>query len=127
MHLTTKTPGDAALDLNITERWSPTISSFPHTQPGELDLVWTGRSLGILIKHDGLTAGKKIYFIELAADGARLSEPLLVNTDATSSFNPSITYMETDSESYYLFAWLQSSSEGIHQVYTATYGCTSMP
>jgi len=127
MHLTTKTPGDAALDLNITERWSPTISSFPHTQPGEVDLVWTGRSLGILIKHDGLTAGKKIYFIELGSNGDKLSEPLLVNTGASSSFNPSITYMETAADSYFLFAWLQYSIGGIYQVYTATYGCTNTP
>jgi hypothetical protein len=127
MHLTTKMPGEAALDLDITERWIPPISSFPYTQPGELDMVWTGRSLGLLISHDGMTAGKKIYFIELRSNGDRLSEPLLVNTGASSSFNPSITYMETAADSYFLFAWLQFSIGGICQVYTATYGCTTRP
>lgn len=123
LHLTTKTPGASALDLNITNRWEDIITQFGHTQTGELDMVWTGSNLGIILKYDGQTAGKKIYFVELENNGDKIGNTLLINPGASSSFNPSITFMQTARDRYYLFAWLQYST-GIYQISTATYGCT---
>jgi hypothetical protein len=123
LHLTTKTPGSTALDLNVTSRWQDIITQFTQVQTGELDMVWTGSNLGLILKYDGQTAGKKIYFVELENNGDKIGNTLLVNPGASSSFNPSLTFMQTARERYYLFAWLQYST-GIYQISTATYGCT---
>ena len=123
LYLTTKTPGAGALDLNVTSRWQDIITSFAHVQTGELDMVWTGSSLGLILKYDGQTAGKKIYFLELESNGDKIGDTLLVNPGASSSFNPALTFMQTSRDRYYLFVWLQYST-GIYQIFTASYGCT---
>ncbi len=123
LHLTTKVPAGMPLDTDIRTQWNPPITDFSARQTGELDMVWTGSRLGIAIKHDGLTAGKNVYFAEFSADGARVGDPALrINNAGTSNYNPSIAFTQTGGNQHYLFSWLQYSAE-IYQVNVAAYGC----
>ena len=63
LHLTTKVPGSPAMDMDITPQWGDSLSPLTRNQPGELDMIWNGATLGLVIKHDAATA-KKIYWGE---------------------------------------------------------------
>ena len=107
LHLTTKVPAGVALDTDIKDQWDPPITDFTSQQPGELDMVWTGSRLGIVIMHDGMMSGKNIYFAEFSSEGIRISDDAIkINDPGTSNFNPSLTYLYDDPKEYYLFAWL---------------------
>jgi hypothetical protein len=120
LHMTTMVPGGAFMDVNITAQWSSAITLFSKNQPGELDMVWNGSSLGIAIKHDGGTS-RKVFFGEFEISGTIIGGAFAVS-DQTTTFAPSVTFMQTATERYYLFTWL-SSSTGPYYIYDSTYGC----
>lgn len=127
LHLTTKIGDNPHVDVIINDHFEGIIPApaFNHQQSGQLDMVWNGESLGIIFQHTGPTSGRKLYFAEITFDGrlAQEGQPLLITERAANSFNPAITFMQDENQKYYLFAWLQFSSDK-YMILVATYGCT---
>jgi hypothetical protein len=98
----------------------------PISEPlGMLDMVWTGSRYGVVWTHENPTTGSHVWFFELDRGGEPVNGPHMLNPDATESFNPSITWVETDTQRYYVFAWNEfTSTYGWHVLYTYSYGCT---
>jgi|GEM_PF-3180324 len=127
VHLSTKFPEGLVVDVDITNQWieksSGLITDFSRVQPGEFDIIWNGNSLGILLKHDGGTQGRKTFFAEFDINRNQLGDVIDVFPGATGTYFPSLTYMENASQKYYLFACLASST-GVYNIMVSTYGCS---
>jgi hypothetical protein len=116
-------PRDRTLEADL----APSTGAFTSDQqPGMIDVVWNGSRYGVAWVHSSISASRvRAWFFELDSDAVLVDGPILVNPDGTQTYNPSITWLETTTQYYYVFAWQEfSSATAVHVLYTYSYGCT---
>ncbi len=124
LHLTRITSGGITLDSDISSFWEPDITEFVGPQPGELDMVWTGEHVGIVLKHNDAGEDGDIYFTRFESDGMPTGEePVPVSRRNSMNCNPAITYTEDETGRYYLITWLYLEPGGEYHTRAAVYGC----
>jgi hypothetical protein len=121
--------GTATTDSTLEDALSTTVGTVTNEQRGMMDVVWTGERYGVVWVHSDIVAGRvRVWFFELDSTGSLTDGPHLLNPDSTQTHNPTITWIEIGDGYYYVFGWNEfSSREGVHVLYTYTYGCEPEP
>jgi hypothetical protein len=103
----------------------PFTGEFVRDHPGMIDMVWTGERYGVVFVFLDTFGATRVWFFEMSRDGDILNGPYLLNEEADESFHPTITWVQTDTMWYYVFAWVEYMSVSDTDVlYTYSYGCS---
>jgi hypothetical protein len=120
--------GTSPRDATLESALAPSTGAFTaNQQPGMIDVAWTGSRYGVAWVHSNVSLSRiRAWFFELGPSGALIGTPELLNPDGTQTQNPSIAWLQTSTQYYYVFLWNEfSSASGVHVLYSYSYGCTA--